>query len=157
MAKKKDEGRLPLPVVRVAPLGELRAFTISEHELDRLSRGTVFSDLLTISYVLLSIAATILVTLLSTSLPQLNFIIFICALLIFTISGGISFIIGWRLRENIQALVSEIKGRMPTPAGIQEQLPMERVNLTEFGFEVGESQVPPRPSQSPEDTTSGDE
>ena len=34
-AKKKIEEQL----VRVAPLGELRAYTISEHELEKLEQG----------------------------------------------------------------------------------------------------------------------
>src|SRR5437764_971381 len=40
-ARKKTEEQ----VVRVAPLGELRAYTISEHELERLEQGGPVSDL----------------------------------------------------------------------------------------------------------------
>jgi hypothetical protein len=117
MAKKKEEAP---PVVRVAPLGELKAYTVSEHELDRLARGSVVSDLLTIAYVLLSVAATLLVTLLSTTLEQLHFILFVCAVLIFAIAGGVCLYIGWRTRESVSAIVREIKNRMPPPPAIRE-------------------------------------
>ena len=55
-ARKKSEEQ----VVRVAPLGELRAYTISEHELEKLEQGTSVPDLLTIGLCLLSAAVTIL-------------------------------------------------------------------------------------------------
>src|SRR2546421_12980669 len=45
VARKKDSP--PVPVVRVAPLGELKAYTVSEHELDKLESGSSVSDLLT--------------------------------------------------------------------------------------------------------------
>jgi hypothetical protein len=111
MARKKDKEQPPPPVVRVAPLGELTAYTISEHELDKLGKGSAVSDLLTIGYCLLSVAATVLVTLLSTTLPQLTLILFFCSLLIFTIAGGICLVIGWRTRISVATLVSEIKNR----------------------------------------------
>lgn len=49
-AKKKTEEQ----VVRVAPLGELRAYTIWEHELEQLEQGAPVSDLLTIGLCLRS-------------------------------------------------------------------------------------------------------
>jgi hypothetical protein len=119
MARKKEETP---PVVRVAPLGELKAYTVSEHELDRLARGSVVSDLLTIAYALLSVAVTLLATLLSTTLDDLRLTHFFCAFLIFTIAGVICFIIGWRTRESVKSLVNEIKNRMPPPA--------ERIEVT---------------------------
>src|SRR5205823_6471683 len=63
-AKKKADEQ----VVRVAPLGELRAYTISEHELEKLEQGAPVSDLLTIGLCLSSASVTLLATLLSTSL-----------------------------------------------------------------------------------------
>jgi hypothetical protein len=115
MGKKKDEGQPPPPVVRVAPLGELKAYIVSEHELELLARGAVVSDLLTIGYSLLAAALTLLATMLSTTLPQLQFVLFFCALLIFTIAGGICLFIGYRTRESVKALVNAIRNRMPPP------------------------------------------
>jgi hypothetical protein len=41
------------PVVRVAPLGELNAYAVYEHELDTLAKGSPSSHLLGISYALI--------------------------------------------------------------------------------------------------------
>jgi hypothetical protein len=87
--KKTDE-----PEVRVAPLGELRVYMISEHELEQLALGAPVSDLLTVGLCLLSAALTILATLLSTTLSDLKFILFFCALLIFGVAGGICTLLG---------------------------------------------------------------
>ena len=120
MAKKKPT-QLPLPpVVRVAPLGELKAYTISEHELDRLERGSAVSDLLTIGYCLFSAAATIAAALFSAPMPDLTFILFVCSLIIFTLSGFICTLIGWKTKISAGELVKQIKGRMPGPPSIQE-------------------------------------
>src|SRR5207244_3983880 len=85
-----------------------------EHELDQLARGSNVSDLLTIGYVLVSIAATILATLLSTSVPQLNLILFFCALMICAIAGGACVFMGWRMRVSVKSQVEAIKSRMPS-------------------------------------------
>jgi hypothetical protein len=111
-------------VVRVAPLGELRAYTISEHELEKLEQGTPVSDLLTIGLCLLSAALTILATLLSTPLSGQTLTLFFCALLIFAIGGGICAFLGWRLRASTKELARRIRARMPDVPAVQ-QLPSE--------------------------------
>lgn len=118
-ARKKPEEQ----VVRVAPLGELPAYTISEQELERLEHGTPLSDLLTIGLCLLSAAVTILATLLSTSLSGQTLTLFFCALLIFGISGGISTFLGWRLRTSTKELVRRIRARMPDAPSVQQISP----------------------------------
>ena len=115
MAEKK-------PVIRTAPLGELRAYTISEHELEKLEQGAPVSDLATIGLCLLSAAVTLLVTILSTSLPDKHYVLFFCSLLITAIAGGICTFIGWRGRVSTKALGRQIRDRMPAVPGIQ-QLP----------------------------------
>jgi hypothetical protein len=74
--RKKTEEQ----VVRVTPPGELRAHTILEHGLDKLEQGGPISDLLTIGRCLLTADVTVLTTPLSTSLPELTFVLFFCAL-----------------------------------------------------------------------------
>ena len=132
MARKKDDGLPAQPVVRVAPLGELKAYTVSEHELDRLARGAAVSDLLTIGYALLSVGATLVVTLLSTTLGQVQLLLFFSSFLIFTIAGVICLIIGYKTRESIQALLRDVKSRMPPPA-IRQSLVLERIEIREHG------------------------
>jgi len=115
--------RNPEQVVRVAPLGELRAYTISEHELEKLEQGTPVSDLLTIGLCLLSAAVTILATLLSTSLSGQTFTLFFCALLIVGIGGAICAFIGWRLRASTKELARQIRSRMPDAPSVQQVPP----------------------------------
>ena len=118
-AKKKTEEQ----VVRVAPLGELRAYTISEHELEKLEQGAPVSDLLTIGLCLLSADVTVLATLLSTPLAGQSLTLFFCALLIFGISGGICTFLGWRLRTHTRELVRVIRARMPDAPSVQQVPP----------------------------------
>jgi hypothetical protein len=103
-------------------LGELRAYTISEHELEKLEQGAPFSDLLTFGLCLLSADVTVQVTLLSTPLPELTFVAFFCALLILGIAGAICTFLGWRLRTSTKELVRQIRARMP-PAPSVQQIP----------------------------------
>lgn len=117
MAAKRRDAE---PRVRIAPLGELRAYTISEYELDKLEQGTPISDLLTIGLCLLSAALTLLTTLLSAPLPQLPLLLFFCTLLIFGLGGAICTFLGWRLRTSTRDLAREIRARMPdAPAVLQ--------------------------------------
>lgn len=110
-------------MVRVAPLGELRAYTISEHELELLAQGSPASDLLTVGLCLLSAALTVLATLLSTALPFLQLVLFFSSLLILLISGAICALLGWRGRKSTKILVDQIRGRMPAAPPIQQVLP----------------------------------
>jgi hypothetical protein len=111
-------------VVRVAPLGELRAYTISEHELEKLEQGGPISDLLTIGLCMLSADVTVLATLLSTSLPEFTFVLFFCVLLILGLGGGVCTLLGWRLRTSTKELVRQIRARMPDVPPVQ-QIPPE--------------------------------
>jgi hypothetical protein len=125
-ARKKTDDQ----VVHVAPLGELRAYTISEHELEKLEKGAAVSELFTIGLCLLSSFVTILATLMSTSLTGQIFTLFFCALLIVGLTGAICTFLGWRLRTSAKELVREIRARMPDTPSVQ--------------------QIPPPESQSPE-------
>lgn len=101
------------PLFRDAPLGELRADTISEHELEKLEQGTPISDLLTIGLCLLSAALPLLVTLLSTSLPSQIYTLFFCAFLIVGLGGGAS----------TKELARQIRARMPEVFSVQQMPP----------------------------------
>lgn len=109
--------------VRVAPLGELRAYTISEHELEKLEQGSPVSDLLTIGLCLLSVAVTLLSTLLSTTLPDKTFLLFFCALLIFGLMGAICTFLGSRLRISTKELAQQIRARLPDAPSVEEAPP----------------------------------
>jgi hypothetical protein len=118
-ARKKNEDQ----VVRVAPLGELRAYTISEHELEKLEQGSPISDLLTIGLCLLSAALTVLATLLSTTLAPTTLTLFFCTLLITGLGGAICTFLGWRMRTSTKELAQQIRARMPAAPSIQQAPP----------------------------------
>lgn len=110
--------------MRVAPLGELRAYTISEHELERLEQGAPVSDLLTIGLCLLSAALTLLAALLSTSLSGTTLTLFFCALLITGLIGLICTFLGWRGRISTKELGRQIRARMPDVPVVQQIPPV---------------------------------
>ena len=59
-----------LPVVRVAPLGELNAYAVYEHELDILASGSPGSNFLGISYALIPFSSAFLIALFGTDIPS---------------------------------------------------------------------------------------
>jgi hypothetical protein len=120
LAARKRTGE---QVVRIAPLGELRAYTISEHELEKLAQGAPVSDLFTIGLCLLSSGVTLLATLLSTALSGQTFTLFFCALLIVGLGGAICTFLGWRLRTSTKELVRQIRARMPDAPSVQQVPP----------------------------------
>lgn len=119
-ARRRSDDPPPPPIIRVAPLGELQAYTVYEHELDTLARGSPGSTLLSFSYALIPVAITILVTLLSTTVSQVVFVVFVCAFLILLIAGVICLVLGWQTSGSTHTLVEQIKNRMPPPPTIQQ-------------------------------------
>jgi hypothetical protein len=117
-AKRKTEEQ----IIRVAPLGELRAYTISEHELEKLEQGAPISDLLTIGLCLLSATITILATLLSASLTGQTLTLFFCAMLIFGIIGATCTFLGWRVRTSTKELGRQIRARMSDAPSVQQSV-----------------------------------
>lgn len=110
------------PVIRVAPLGELNAYTVYEHELETLSQGSPAGLFLNFALALLPTAFGIIVTLRSSTMTDLNYAIFTSASIIFIVAGMICLTLWWRMHRSVKALMDEIKRRMPPP-GIQTTAP----------------------------------
>jgi high-affinity Fe2+/Pb2+ permease len=108
-----------LPIIRVAPLGELNAYTIYEHELETLAEGSPGGLFLNFALTLLPTAIGIIVTLRSSTMTDLNFMLFTSASIIFVIAGLICLVLWWRTHNSVTTLVEEIKKRMPLQPGIQ--------------------------------------
>lgn len=118
-AKRRDEGSRLTPMIRVAPLGELRVYMITEEELNSLGRGSPGSVFLNFALALLPLAASFLVTLLSTSIPSVTGLtFFICGCIVCFITGLICLVFAWQNHVSSKAIVIEIKHRMPPIAPI---------------------------------------
>jgi hypothetical protein len=106
-----------LPVVRVAPLGELNAYAVYEHELDTLARGSSGANLLNISYALIPFSGAFVIAIFGTEIPSNRvFTAFILVALVTGLAGLICLLLGIANYQSNKALVAEIKRRMPPPA-----------------------------------------
>jgi hypothetical protein len=107
-----------LPAVRVAPLGELRVYIISEEELNELENGSPAAQNLNFSLALLASGLSFLTTLLTTDIASVKtFAVFVILTSVFLLVGFILFASWYRLRKSSQGLAQRIRDRMPPPAG----------------------------------------
>lgn len=112
------------PVVRVAPLGELRVYQISEAELDRLASGGPDSLLLTLATFFLSSFISFGITLATTTIADDRlYHTFGIVCLVSAIAAFVLGILWGRNRVSSRQLVKDIKNRMPPAPGVQERLP----------------------------------
>jgi len=124
MVKRSSAGGRRMPPVRIAPLGELNAYTVHEHELDLIAAGSPATLAFNVAVALISIGVSFIITLTTTTIASdrlfycyfivcINFLIFGCLLLAYW----------WRSRTSVLMIVSKIKSRMTPPIPIQEQPP----------------------------------
>jgi hypothetical protein len=116
---KKKETHPVAPVLRVAPLGELKVYTVTEDELETLGRGSPGSLFLNLGLALFPVAIAFLITLLSTDIRTLEGkIFFISSCIIFFLAGTVFFILAASHHVSSKTLVEKIKNRMPPPEPI---------------------------------------
>lgn len=120
MSKKKELA--PLPVIRVAPLGEIKAWVVLESELDVLERGSPSSIYLTFAVALLPTALSLFVAILSTTTSDRVFLTFLCVGVIFLIVGMLLLALWWQSHVSSRKLIEQIRNRMPPPPAIQEPI-----------------------------------
>jgi hypothetical protein len=107
-----------MPAVRVAPLGELRVYVISEEELNELENGSPASQNLNFALALLASGLSFLTTLLTTDVASVKtFSVFVILTAVFLVVGIILFAGWYRLRKSSQGLAQRIRDRMPPPPG----------------------------------------
>jgi len=105
------------PVVRVAPLGELSAYAVYEHELDTLAKGSAGSHLLSLAYALIPFSGAFVIAILGTDIPSDRvFNAFVLTALVTGLAGVICLVLGIANYRSNKALAAEIKRRMPPPA-----------------------------------------
>jgi hypothetical protein len=118
---QRGPGSELLPAVRVAPLGELRVYVISEEELNELEIGSPASLHLNFSLALLASGLSFLATLLTADItaPR-TFAVFVILSAVFLVGGAFLFANWFRLRRSSKGLAQRIRDRMPPAPGIPE-------------------------------------
>ncbi len=121
-ARKSSENRPAPPVVRYAPLGELKVYEISEAELERLEDGPPGQVHLSFALALLPAALTVFLTLQTVEIKndRIYYGYWIAFWLLF-LQGLISLVRWWTTGSSLKSLVHEIRSRMPEKPGIPEQ------------------------------------
>lgn len=103
------------PPVRIAPLGEVRAYTVYEHELDALAQGGGGSLWLNFALALIPTAVGIVATMRSSQLIDINFLLFAGVAVIFLLVGAICLAVWGVTHTSSRRQLRAIKDRMPPP------------------------------------------
>lgn len=103
------------PPVRIAPLGEVRAYIVYEHELESLAQGGAATLWLNFALALIPTAVGIAVTMRSSQLTDTNFVLFAGVALVFTLVGLICLTVWGFTHTSSRRQLRAIKGRMPPP------------------------------------------
>jgi hypothetical protein len=121
--KTPDESRTAPPIVRVAPLVELRVFQISEAELEKLANGPPGQVHLSFALASLPAALTVFITLQTVDIVSTRiYTIYWIAFLLLALEGARSLLL-WRTSgSGLSTLIQEIRDRMPERPGIPEQI-----------------------------------
>lgn len=104
--------------IRIAPLGELNAYIVNEHELDLLAQGSPGSNFLNLAYALFSASISLTVAILGTDIPSNRvFNVFVIFAVLTGMFGVICLILWKQSYRSNKDLVEQIKNRMPPPIG----------------------------------------
>lgn len=121
--RKLADDRPAPPIVRYAPLGELKVYEISEAELEKLEGGPPGQVHLSFALALLPAALTILVTLQTAEIrADRVYYGYWIAFWLLSVQGLTSLLRWWLTRGSLTRLVTEIRSRMPAKPGIPEQV-----------------------------------
>lgn len=113
-----------LPEIRVGKIGELKVHQISDEELTRLTEGSGKSLFLNLGIGVLSVAASFLISLLTTTISSIRvFNVFVIVTIIGFLAGLVFMILWWHTRQPISRLTEEIRDRMPPQGEVQQFSP----------------------------------
>jgi hypothetical protein len=117
----KDIQKGIVPAIRVAPLGELRVYVISEEELNEIEQGSPASLYLNFALALLASGLSFLATLLATRIESnRTFTVFVVLAVLFLLAGLFLFASWFRTHRSSKSLARRIRDRMPPAPGIPE-------------------------------------
>jgi hypothetical protein len=124
--KKTHDPTQQLSPVRVAPLGELTAYTVHEHELDIIAAGSPATLAFNFAVALISIGITFILTLTTTTIPTDRlFYGYLIACTNCLLVGFIMFVYWLKTRTSVNITVTKIKSRLVVAPPIQEHLPTD--------------------------------
>ncbi len=122
MAARKANDRPPPPVVRYAPLGELKVFEISEAELEKLESGPPGQVHLSFALALLPSALTVFITIQTVEIKDNRiYNAYQIAFWLLAVQGLVSLFSWWSASRSLKGLIQDIRSRMPEKPGIPEQ------------------------------------
>lgn len=125
-ARKAPDHTHQLSPVRVAPLGELTAYTVHEHELDIIAAGSPASFAFNFAVALISIGVTFIVTLTTTTTASDRlFYGYLIACVNCLLVGIIMFVYWLKTRTSVDFTVARIKSRLVVAPPIQQQMPID--------------------------------
>ena len=122
MPPRKNDERTPLPLVRVAPLGELHVFQISDGELTQIENGPPSQLHLNFALAMLPTALSLAISLQTATFPDGWRNAYQIAAWLLGIQGLYSLVRWWNGSKDFNKLIKDIRGRMPDKPGIPEQL-----------------------------------
>ncbi len=121
--KTPDESRPEPPVIRVAPLIELKIYQISESELEKMENGPPGQVHLSFALALLPTALSVFITLQTVDIRDNRIYYgYWVAFWLLSIQGLISLVRWWTSSGSLNTLVKEIRSRMPERPGLPEQI-----------------------------------
>jgi hypothetical protein len=113
------------PVIRVAPLGELKVYLITEAELNELERGSAASVHLNFALFFLGIAIPLFFTIrLAGFATDRTFNVFVIFFAVTFVAGLVLSVLWFLSHSRSTRLAGEIRRRMPPPPAIQEPVEM---------------------------------
>jgi hypothetical protein len=119
MARKPATPGQQMSPVRVAPLGELNAYTVHEHELDIIAAGSPATLSFNVAVALISIGVSFVITLTTTTITSNRlFYSYLIVSINCPIVGFVFLLYCWKNRTSVLIIVSEIKCRMKAPTPI---------------------------------------
>jgi hypothetical protein len=119
--KKPGAPRGLTPVINHIPPAELKFYTVVEQDLIALAKGSASDIYLSFALALLSAAATLAVTLLSTPIASVKvFVVFFVSALAMAINGLVLLGLWWRNHQSTGSILRRIMQPSPAPPAIQE-------------------------------------
>jgi hypothetical protein len=124
--KKSPDHTQQYPMVRVAPIGELTAYTVLEYELDIIAAGSPANLTFNFAVALISIGVSFVLTLTTTTINSIYlFIVYLNLCIICLLAGIIMFAYWLKTRTSVSVTVAKIKSRLIVPTLVQEPLPAD--------------------------------